>query len=169
LKQTPIERMRLHISLVPLVGLICLVRVVRCALTSTETVSQCTAEQAAEDGRFACLDGCDENHMVDGWLPYCLSYFPDEGLCYMKPYAREDVMTCNGQNGVTDPPMWLVSIGGSNNYMMFKVMVDMMLELPPDAGYDPKRYWNATGEYLTQLPALLTSNLYCLAHECRLR
>lgn len=113
----------------------------------TSGLVQCTAEQAVSNGQFMCLDGCDEDHVVFDSVPYCLAYFPDEGQCYLKPYTREDVMTCSGQVQSDDPPLWMVFIGGSNNYFMVKVILDMLLELSPDAGYDPKQYWNATGKH----------------------
>lgn len=109
---------------------------------SAETRYECTKEQAATDGYFECLPGCDDNHYGNGYK-YCLNYFPDGGNCYMKPYTREQIMTCNGQVGPNDPPMWLVLIGGSNQYIMLKEMLDDLLNLPPDAGYNPTAYWNA--------------------------
>jgi hypothetical protein len=102
----------------------------------------CTPQEAAKSGRFTCLDNCDENH-VGASKPYCLSYFPNEGECYLKPYARNDVLTCNGQVTPSSPPMWLVLVGGSNQFLMFKVMLDELLSLPGNAGYNPDAYWGA--------------------------
>lgn len=109
--------------------------------------NQCSRTQAAANGRFACLDNCDENHFAQGNRKYCLSYFPDEGECYLKPYGREDILTCNGQVTANSPPMWMVLIGGSNQYLMLKTMLDQLLPLPADAGYNPTAYWNAERKY----------------------
>jgi hypothetical protein len=43
---------------------------------------QCTSRQAEQEGYFQCLNGCDENHFVQGSSgpkKYCLSYFPNGG------------------------------------------------------------------------------------------
>jgi hypothetical protein len=104
---------------------------------------ECTAQEAANGGHFKCLPGCDEKHGEGTSDKYCLSYFPDDGRCYLKPYSREDVLTCNDQVSSSTAPMWLVFVGGSNQYMMLKVMLDVLLELPGDAGYDPTEFYNA--------------------------
>lgn len=64
----------------------------------------------------------------------------------MKPYAREEMMTCGGNFGPTDPPHWLVFIGGSDNYFMLKVILDVLLDLTIDDIYNPQLHWNATGQ-----------------------
>jgi hypothetical protein len=107
---------------------------------------QCTSRQAEQDGYFQCLNGCDENHFVQGSSgpkKYCLSYFPNGGSCYMMPYEKPDILSCNGKAGGSNPPMWIILIGGSNNYMMLKTLLDEMLNLPGDAGFNPAAYWNA--------------------------
>jgi hypothetical protein len=111
------------------------------------TFQQCTSSEAAVNGRFSCLDDCDENHLAYGWLPYCLNYFANDGTCYLKPYEREDILTCNGNVGADDPPVWFVLIGGSNNYFMLKVILDKLLDLPNNAVYDPKLHWNASSKF----------------------
>jgi hypothetical protein len=63
----------------------------------------------------------------------------------MKPYDRDDILTCNGGVDADTPPIWFVLIGGSNNYFMLKVILDKLLDLPADAVYDPKLHWNAAG------------------------
>jgi hypothetical protein len=110
---------------------------------AAETLYQCTPQQAATDGSFKCLPNCDENHKVYGTDQYCLNYFPNGGQCYLKPYARQDVLSCNGQLSSTTPPMWLVLIGGSNQFLMLKTLLDNLLNLPGNAGYNPTAYWNA--------------------------
>jgi hypothetical protein len=107
---------------------------------------QCTPRQAEKEGYFECLTDCDENHYTTGVYgpkKYCLNYFPNEGNCYMKPYTKPDILSCGGKAGGQNPPMWIILIGGSNNYMMLKTLLDEMLDLPGTAGYDPKTYWNA--------------------------
>ena len=116
----------------------------------------CTSDQALVDGRFSCLENCDENHLAYGFYQYCLNYFPNDGTCYLKPYDRLDMMTCNGNFQPTDPPHWIVFIGGSNDYFMVKTMLDMLLDLPNNATYNPQLYWNATG----MLESLLSCQLY---------
>jgi hypothetical protein len=111
-----------------------------------ETLYQCTPEQAESDGLFKCLSNCDENHIAQGQFgpkKYCLSYFPDGGHCYMKPYERSDILNCNGEAGGSNPPMWFIFAGGSNMFMMFKTLLDELLDLPGNAGYNPRDYWNA--------------------------
>jgi len=110
------------------------------------TYHQCTSSEALVNGRFSCLEDCDENHshLSYGWRPYCLSYFPNDGECYLKPYDRDDILTCNDNVNAEVPPIWFVLIGDSNNYFMLKVILDKLLDLPSDAVYDPKLHWNAT-------------------------
>jgi hypothetical protein len=114
----------------------------------SKNLHQCSADEAKIDGSFSCIDGCDENHNANdvGAGSYCLNYLPSNGQCYMKPYYRDDVLTCNGKFGLDDAPRWLVSIGGSNNYFMLKQMLDMMLELPFDAEFSPQESYNSTGK-----------------------
>jgi hypothetical protein len=125
---------------------------VSCSFFS-EALNQCTPRQATQDGVFRCLDGCDEHHMVSnekyGPRKYCLNYFPDGGNCYMKPYTKPDILSCNGKAGGSNPPMWLIFIGGSNQYMMLKTMLDELLDLPGNAGFDPAKYWGAKCKLLS--------------------
>jgi hypothetical protein len=111
-------------------------------------LKQCTSQQTAAKGQFKCLDGCDEDHKVGGTKKYCLSYFPDGGNCYLKPYTRNDVLTCNGKVTASTAPMWLVLVGGSNQFMMLKVLLDVLLNLPSTAGYNPTAYYGAHRKYL---------------------
>jgi hypothetical protein len=111
--------------------------------SAAETLYPCTPQQAATDGSFKCLPNCDENHKVYGTDQYCLNYFPNGGQCYLEPYARQDVLSCNGQLSSSSPPMWLVLIGGSNQFLMLKTLLDNLLNLPGNAGYNPTAYWNA--------------------------
>jgi hypothetical protein len=106
---------------------------------------QCSSKEASEDGYFSCLAGCDENHHNKS-NPYCLSYFPDNGNCYLKPFTRSDILTCNGRYGAEQPPQWYVVLGGSNTGFTMKVLLDLLLDLPPEAKYDPKLHWNASSK-----------------------
>jgi hypothetical protein len=119
----------------------------------SEALNQCTPHQATQDGVFRCLNGCDEHHMVSneqyGPRKYCLNYFPDGGNCYMKPYTKPEILSCNGKAGGSNPPMWLIFIGGSNQYMMLKTMLDELLDLPGNAGFDPAKYWGAKCKLLS--------------------
>jgi hypothetical protein len=123
-----------------------LVSTIYCRLVYSDTLFQCTPNQAKTDGTFKCLDNCDEDHQVtNGPKPrqYCLSYFPNGGNCFLKPYTKPEIMSCGGTAGGNNPATWIIFVGGSNMQMMFKTLIDVMLELPGNAGYDPARYWNA--------------------------
>jgi hypothetical protein len=112
----------------------------------SDTLYQCTPQQAESEGTFKCLSNCDENHFAQGQYgpkQYCLSYFPNGGSCFMKPYTRNEVFSCSGQAGGGNPPMWIVMVGGSNMFMMLKTLIDEMLNLPGNAGYNPGAYWGA--------------------------
>jgi hypothetical protein len=107
---------------------------------------QCTPQQAKNDGTFKCLSNCDENHIAQGQYgpkKYCLNYFPNGGSCFMKPYTRTEIFSCNGKAGGTNPPMWVILVGGSNMFMMVKTLIDKMLNLAGTAGYNPASYWGA--------------------------
>jgi hypothetical protein len=124
---------------------------------------ECTAQEAAVGGHFKCLPGCDDNHGEGTSNKYCLSYFPNDGQCYLKPYSREDVLTCNDQVSSSTAPMWLVFVGGSNQYMMLKVMLDVLLELPGDAGYHPAEYYGAQRKTLSHPFVIMTDGpfIFC--------
>lgn len=121
---------------------------------ATADKSVCTASQTVTDGRFACQEACDEPHLTSPYPHYCLGYFPDDGDCYLKPYEREDIMTCNNQFSEIDPPRWQVFAGGSNNFFMLKALLDTLLELPFNTTYDPAKNWNATDVIYSEIATL---------------
>jgi hypothetical protein len=108
-------------------------------------LERCSKSQAAVGGSFFCFPECDSGHNAWG-KPYCLNYFPDNGKCYMQPFSRLDMLTCN--NKITKSSgnnKWLIVLGGSNSFFMMKPFVDILLEQPSNTTYDPKKYWNAYG------------------------
>jgi hypothetical protein len=130
-----------------IVGLATVVMFARPGLS--DTLYQCTPQQAKNDGTFKCLSNCDENHIAQGQYgpkKYCLNYFPSGGSCFMKPYTPTEIFSCNGQAGGSNPPMWIILVGGSNLFMMLKTLIDAMLNLPGNAGYNPAAYWGAQSE-----------------------
>jgi hypothetical protein len=144
---------------VKLMGLAVIVTCSGSALS--QTLYQCTPQQAANEGTFKCLSNCDENHVAQGQYgpkQYCLSYFPNGGNCFMKPYTRNEIFRCNEQAGGDNAPMWIVMIGGSNMFMMVKTLIDEMLNLPGDAGYNPAAYWGAQSRWFDVFGALFFVN-----------
>jgi hypothetical protein len=124
---------------------------------------QCTPQQAKNDGTFKCLSNCDENHIAQGQYgpkKYCLNYFPNGGSCFMKPYTRNEIFSCGGKAGGSNPPMWIILVGGSNLFMMLKTLIDGMLNLPGNAGYDPAKYWGAQ----SRLDVSVFTDFSCSAH-----
>lgn len=104
--------------------------------------NQCSSKEAAANGKFHCFDDCDSNHLFDG-TQYCLTYLPDGGSCYMKPYTKQDILVCDHNSSETRDNHWLVWTGGSNMFFVLKVLSDMLIEVPVDSWYDPWLYYNA--------------------------
>jgi hypothetical protein len=134
----------------------------------TTALYQCTPQQAKNAGSFKCLANCDEKHTAQGQYgpkKYCLNYFPNGGSCYMKPYSRTDIFSCGGKAGGSNPPMWIIMVGGSNMYMMLKTLIDKMLDLPGTAGYNPAKYWGAqsrsSGDLFTPAPSCMLTMQHC--------
>jgi hypothetical protein len=127
----------------------------------TAALYQCTPQQAKNVGAFKCLSNCDENHIAQGQYgpkKYCLNYFPNGGSCYMKPYTRTEIFSCNGKAGGSNPPMWIIMVGGSNMFMMVKTLIDKMLNLPGNAGYNPAKYWGAQSTSDVNVFAVVSSS-----------
>jgi hypothetical protein len=130
----------------------------------TTALYQCTPQQTMNIGSFKCLPNCDENHIAQGQFgpkKYCLNYFPNGGSCFMKPYTRTDILSCGGKAGGSNPPMWIIMVGGSNMYMMLKTLIDSMLNLPGTAGYNPGAYWGAQSTWHSYILKQFIVRLVC--------
>jgi hypothetical protein len=144
-------------------------------IASVQFRHQCTSQEAALDGTFECINDCDQNHAYGG-TPYCLSYLPAGGDCFMKAYSREQILSCGGKTSGRNH--WVVYVGGSNmvsssylfisisltsflvksgfclviathQFLELKMMLDFLLELPIDAPYSPQDNWDADADVPT--------------------
>ena len=70
---------------------------------------------------------------------WCLTYFPDNQNCHMRPFntARE-LLTCGGAFGADDRNHWIIYLGGSNAFSEMKHTVDSIFNWPVGHIYSPE-------------------------------
>eukprot|EP01031_Cornospumella_fuschlensis_P037082 gene37082-45009_t len=116
-------------------------------------LSRCSARDAEKDGDYTCFGGCNTNSIYNGYR-YCLNYLPNNGGCYLEPLDRDKMFTCHGRYSSTSRNHWHIFIGGSNQYMMMKTMLDTLLEIPTGSVFTPEDQWNSSVPNNYELPLM---------------